>query len=304
MTYSLDVPGADRPPTPSTATTDEDGRLVVPFDPADEDGEYTLTFSSPGSAGGEMEDPVTFVAGDAVLGLTPLAGTAESGAEITYSGTLTVEGRPMADRDVDLAYTRGTEEAPGTEADAALLVGAARELAAEVATDDEGTFTVTVADVVEAGRPAETGGKLTVTARGLGDKIDATADFTHVVTPPTPTEPPTPTTTPTPTTAPTPTTPAPGKIVVALRLKGSDAGSESDRLRVRGPASVAGQKAKIHVRTPGGSWRVVKRVVLDDKGDASLTLRDTNGDRVTRYRVRLVPNRVAKAFTSGALRLR
>ena len=61
---------------------------------------------------------------------------------------------------------------------------------------------------------------------------------------------------------------------------------------------------RIHVRAPGGPWRAVKGVALDDTGDASLTLRDTNGDQVTRYRVRLVPNSVAKAFTSGQLRLR
>ena len=48
----------------------------------------------------------------------------------------------------------------------------------------------------------------------------------------------------------------------------------------------------------GGSWRAVKGVELDDAGDASLTVRDVNGDQVTRYRVRLVPNPVAKAFTS------
>ena len=31
----------------------------------------------------------------------------------------------------------------------------------------------------------------------------------------------------------------------------------TDRLKVRGPATVAGQRVRIHVRTPGGFWRVV-----------------------------------------------
>ena len=69
---------------------------------------------------------------------TPLPGKAAAGAEITYAGSLTVEGRPLADRAVDLAYTRGTEESPGKGADAALVVGAARELAGEVVTGTTG----------------------------------------------------------------------------------------------------------------------------------------------------------------------
>jgi hypothetical protein len=186
VTYSL-YRTVDGPSDPVTESTNEDGRLVVPFDPSAEDGEYTLTYSVPESADPDGEgatQSVTFVAGDAVLGLTPLAGTAPSGGAIGYEGTLTVEGQPLADRDVDLAYTRGTEQAPGTDADAALVIGAQRTLTGAATTDDDGTFTVTVGDVAEAGGPAESGGKLRVTV--LGDTIDATADFTQVVTPPTP----------------------------------------------------------------------------------------------------------------------
>ena len=282
LSYAL-YPSDGTAPEMTTATTDENGVLAVPFDPSGPDGEYTLDFTSPSSVEGG-DHTVTFVAGDAVLGLTPLAGTAPSGGRITYGGTLEVEGQPLAGRAVDLTYTRGTEQSPGTGADASLLVGDARSLAGQVTSDEDGTFSVTVADVVEAGGPGETGGKVTV--RVLGDALAATADFT-----------PAPVQTPPPTTTPTPDS---GKLVVKLRLKGKDTADGSDRLRVRGPESVAGLRTRIHVRRPGGSWRVAKGVDLDKTGDATVVLTDRNGDEVTRYRVRLIPNRIAEAFSSGA----
>jgi hypothetical protein len=300
VTYTLGLTG-DESIEPVTATTDGEGRLVVPFDPEWQDGEYTLAFTAPGSTGGADEEPVTFVAGDALLSMSPLAGTAPSGGTITYAGTLTVEGAPLAGRDIDLAFVRGTEQAPGTEADAGLLVDGHRVLAGETTTDRDGTFTVSVADAVEAGGPGETGGVLRVTARGTGDELTATAEFAPAPTTQTPTSTPTPTPTPAPTVTPTP---AAGKAVVELALTGADTRDGSDRLRIRGPRAAAGERIRIHVLTPGGFWRVLDGLDLDERGDATVVVPDLNGRKVTRYRVRLVPNPRVKAFTSRVLRLR
>lgn len=299
VSYSLHP--TDHGPTESTTvTTDENGRVVLPFDPAGPDGEYTLAFTAPETSSGEDLETVTFVAGDAVLGLTPTAGTAASGGQITYAGSLSVEGAPLADRVIDLTYARGTEQAPGTEADAALLLRGERTLEGATTSGSDGSFAVTVDDLKEAGSPAETGGKLTVVARGLGDRLDATAAFAApaptVVTPvPTPT-------TPIPTPPVVPTEDA-GKGRVELRLTGRNA-TRSDRLHVKGPASAAGERIRVHVLNARGHWRVIRKLRLDSDGDASLTVRDHNGNRVTRYRVRLLPNPRLFAFTSKVLRRR
>ena len=274
LEYTL-VREGQEPSAPTVVTTDADGRVVVPFDPTGPDGAYTLAFTSPASRGGRAQEPVTFVAGDAILGLTPTAGTVPSGGEITYVGTLTVEGRALPGRGIDLAYTRGTEQTPGTSADAGIVRGNARVLAGDVATDDSGRFSVTVGDLVETGGPGETGGRLKVTARNLGDTLDATADFTAAPV--------------VPTVVPPTTGDRADKVVVELRLKGADAGTTSDRLRIRAPRSVAGQEVRIHVRTARGTWRAVKERDLNRSGDASVRLVDRNGTRVTRYRVTARP---------------
>ncbi|NPD06958.1 hypothetical protein HN031_19970 [Nocardioides sp. zg-1308] len=288
ITYALQ-PSGQQSATPVEATTDAAGRLVVPFDAAGPDGAYTLAFSTPGSPADAAPELVTFVAGDAVLGLTPVAGTAPSGGRITYTGSLTVEGQPLPGRAIDLGYTRGTEQAPGTQADAGLVVGDGRALEGSLATADDGTFSVVLADPAEAGNPAETGGRLRVTARGLGDSIDATADFTAAapVTPVTP---------------PVGTDPVKGSV--SLRLTGSGSDTGADRLRVTGPATAAGERIRVHARVADGHWLVVRTLRLDRKGDASLTVRDRNGNRVTRYRVRLLPNARFTAFTSDTFRAR
>ncbi|GAA1918995.1 hypothetical protein [Nocardioides hwasunensis] len=305
VTYSVRAAGAE-PTAPTTVSTDLNGRVEIPFDPEAPDGEYVLSFTAPESAGGAEMTPVRFVAGDAELDLTPRAGTAPSGGRITYDGRLTVEGKPLPDHAIDLDYTRGTEEAPGTEADAALLVDGLRVLDAQTYSEDDGSFSVTVDDLAEAGGPAETGGRLTVATRDLGDLIEATADFTAAPdTTPTPT--PTPTATPAPVPTPTPTpTPVtdPAKATVTLRLTGTDAGPARDRLRIAGSTEVAGQKVRIHVKGARGHWRSVKTLRLDERGNADVTLRDRNGDAVTHYRVRLLPNPDSFAFTSKVLRLR
>ncbi len=299
VSYAL-YPTGEEQPDLVTATTDEDGRVVVPFDPTAQDGSWTLAYTSPGDAGGQPQAPVTFVAGDAVLGLAPAAGTAASGGQITWTGHLTVEGEALPGRDLDLAYTRGTEQAPGTAADAGILLGGERGLTGSATSADDGSFSVTVADAVEAGLPAETGGRLDVTARGLGDTVTATTDFTSGATVPTPTPTPTPAPTGTPTPAPAP---APVKGRVTIELRGSDAGAQTDRLRVDASAAAAGERLHVHVLTSTG-WRALRTFELDERGRASLTLRDHNGDAATRYRVRLTPNPRLYAATSPSLRLR
>lgn len=287
VTYAI-YPTGQRAPSPTEAQTDANGRLVVPFDPEGPDGIYTLEFTGPASAGGEDENAVSFTAGDAVLGLTPTAGTSPSGGQIDYTGTLSVEGKPLPGRTIDLAYTRGTEQAPGTEADAGIVAGAQRVLATEVATGADGTFTVVVGDAVETGGPAETGGRLRVSARVLGDAIDASADFTAAPVPTT-----TPTTTPTP-------TPAPPDV--RLRLAGSN-GIGADRLRITGPAAAAGESVEVWVKR-NGRWRSVRSLTLDSTGSVSTRVRDRNGDERTRYRVKLLPSTRVNAFTTKVLRLR
>ncbi|MEI5674954.1 MULTISPECIES: hypothetical protein [unclassified Nocardioides] len=262
------------PPALAQGSTDANGRLVVPFDPSGTDGEYTLAFTTPASAGGQPVEPVTFVAGDAVLGLTPVKGRAASGAEIRYAGTLSVEGEPLARRTVDLGYTRGTELVPGAQADAALLLDGARRLSGAVTTDTDGTFAVTVDDLAERGRPTETGGQLRVAARGLADRVDATADFGS------------------------------GKGTAKLRLAGSGNGARADRLRISGPPSVAGERVRVFARSSGGSWRPVKTLRLNDDGDTSLSVRDRNGSQVTRYYVKLLSSLRVTASKSNARRLR
>lgn len=294
VSYEL-RPSDAAPATRTTATTDADGRLVVPFDPSGPDGEYTLTFTGPAQLGTYDEEPVTFVAGDAVLGLTPPSGTATSGADIAYAGSLTVEGQPLPGRTIDLAYTRGTEQAPGTEADAAMLLGGGRVLTGATTTGADGAFSVTVDDLVDTGNPAELGGRLRADA--LGDSRESTADFT--AGPPAPvTAPPTPTTTPTtPTTTPTQ---AKGK----LTLTGSSARRGKDKLKVTGLPAAAGARVMIMAKAPGGKFHRVKVVTLGPTGKAKLKIRDRNGRTVTRYYATMQATTAVSGATSKVLRLR
>lgn len=277
--YSLHHAGTPAPEL-ETVATDADGRFVVPFDPSGPDGDQVLTFLPPPSPRDREETTVTFTAGDARLGLTPLAGTGTSGGTISYAGTLTVEGKALPGRTVDLAYARGTEQAPGTTADAGL--GSQRAVTSAVATAPDGTFAATVSDALETGNPAETGGRLTVSARGLGDSLTATADFAAGPAAPT-----------------TPTVDLPR---VKVGLKGSSTGAK-DKLRVSAPRAAA--RAKVELRAKiGTKWRVVKRARLDRKGDVTLAVRDRNGAQATRYRVVVQATDTVARSTSKVVRVR
>lgn len=277
VTYSLHPAGTPAP-APEVATTDADGRFVVPFDPSGPDGDYVLEFSTPSSAKDSELTTVTFTAGDAELGLAPRAGTGPSGGTIAYTGTLRVAGKPLRGRSIDLGYARGTEQAPGGLADAGL--GSQRALTGGVVTGADGAFAVTVTDAVETGAPAETGGRLTVTARGLGDAVTATADFA----------------------AGAQVAPSVDLPTVKVTLKGSSSGSK-DRLRVSAPRSAGGATVKVRAKI-GKKWRVVKRATLNRSGRATLTVRDRNGAKVTRYRVDVLATDDTARSVPKVIRLR
>ena len=190
-----------RPPSRPPSTTDETAGSWCPFDPAGQDGEYTLAFTSPGSTGRRRAGPGDLRRRRRGPRPHPARGHGRRpAAQITYDGTLTVEGLPLPGRDVDLAYTRGTEQAPGTDgrrrhrpaADSG--AGGCRRPPTRTAPSPSPSATSS-----RPAAPPRPAAGCTVTARGLGDTLDATADFTQVVTPTTPTDPPTTTPTPTPT---------------------------------------------------------------------------------------------------------
>lgn len=173
--YAVTAPGEETP-EPTTGTTDAEGRIVLPFDPSGPDGEYVVTFTEPASSGGSEVPGKEFVAGQAELELTPEAGTADPGGSIAYTGSLMIGGLPLVGRDVDLSYTRGLEAA-ASGADAGLVDGEEIVLDRTVTTDEEGAFSVTVADPAEAGDPSETGGHLHAEAGAADTEASATADF-------------------------------------------------------------------------------------------------------------------------------
>lgn len=267
VTYRVH-PTESSAPTFTTATTDSDGRLVVPFDPAGPDGSWTLEHAVTG------QYPVyrrsTFVAGDARLTLTPGAGRAASGGEIAYTGRLSVAGRPLAGRRVDLAYARGTELAPGAGADAGL--GSGRSLTASATTAADGSFTVTVDDPAEKGSPTEKGGRLTVTAPSAAATASASTTFGS------------------------------GKGAFRLRLTGTGRGGR-DKLDVVGSAGSRGERVRVLVQV-GRTWKTLRSARLDRRGRLRLSVEDRNGPRVTRYSARLLESARTRAARSGVEKLR
>lgn len=293
VTYSLHPKGTDAP-EPTTATTDAAGRVVIPFDPAGADGTYVLEVTKPESVGGGQRSPLELTAGDSTLTLTPDGtGTAASGGQITYTGTLSLDGHPLTDRSIDLTYARGTEAAPGTAADAGIVVGDDRVLATAATTDEDGEFSVTVADPVETGGPGEAGGILTATAPAADETDTATVSFTAAPVTPGPSGP-----------TPPPAAPVTAPATVKLKLTGSSKGRAADKLKVASAKTAAGQRVRVYAKTGKGGWKVVKTVRLDRAGRFSLKLKDHNGTKVTSYRVKLIPTAVVAASTSNVKRLR
>lgn len=281
------------PPAFTTATADGAGRVVVPFDAAGPDGSYTLDYTTPTSAPVVEEFSTTFVAGDSTLSLSPGLGSAASGGQITYTGSLIVGGKPLPGRKVDLSYTRGAELAPGLVADAG-MVGVGGALAGTVATAADGSFTVVVKDPAKSGNPAETGGRLSAAtatnvpsgsstlAGNAQESAASAADFTA----------------------------GPGVVpgvplvkTVKIVLKGKSKRGAADKLTVVTPASVKGEMVTISRKVGKGKWKKVVTRTLGASG-LKLRLKDPNGAKPVLYRATVIASTRVKTSTSKILKLK
>jgi len=265
--------GSTPPATFQTANTNAQGRVTVPFDPAGPDGQYTVDFD----IGGDSR-AFRFTAGDSTLSLSPAAGASSPGGQIGYTGTLVVAGRPLEGRRVQIGYKRGIELVPGTTADAGL--GTSRALSLTVGTDHTGAFAFLVDDAAEKPQAAETGGKLTLsTLPATGGTLSGNANETGSGT----------------------TAFGSKKGKAKVKLKGSDAGNK-DKLVVKGPDSVAGEKVKFY-RVVNGKLERIKTKKLGKKGDTVLKVTDSNGNGVTTYVVKLLSSDRVKGSKSKKLKL-
>ncbi|MCH1866075.1 hypothetical protein [Nocardioides sp. CFH 31398] len=267
-------------------TTDDTGR--VPVDPGtgvDPDlrrGVLEYRFPGDGFFGG-----TGFTTGQASLTLTPAEeGALPSGGARTWTGSLTLDGQPLAGRAIDLMYRRGVENVPGRDADAGLVTRDGIALSRRVVTRSDGGFGVEVTDVAERGDPAELGGRLTAATGETLPDADSTlsgdagasasdrVDFGS------------------------------GKGGVTLHRSGVGDGAGSDRVTVTGPRSVAGEKVRfVRVGAQGGRTELAVRR-LDAAGDRTLTFPDGNGTRTTTYVVELLESRRVRPTETEPLPLR
>ncbi|MBJ7358678.1 hypothetical protein [Nocardioides sp.] len=276
--YRLYPTGSTPPAGYQTATSDAQGRALIPFAPQGPDGSYTLDYHLPS----ESDQSVTFTAGDAGLAMTPANAEAAPGGQVAVTGTLSVAGTPLSNRRVAAAYTRGIELVPGTTADAALADGAARVLSLTSSTDPLGVVAYVVDDPAEKPQGAETGGKLglsTLAAAGAGVSLGGNPAETASLA----------------------TTFGSQKGKAKVKLKGSSAGAK-DKLVVKGPDSVLGERVKFF-RVVGGKLKSIKAKKLNKKGDTVLKVGDANGDAVTTYVVKLLPSDRVQGSKSKKLKL-
>jgi hypothetical protein len=290
--YRLYLAGTT-PPALTTATADSAGRVVVPFDAAGPDGSYTLDYTTPTGAPADEELSTTFVAGDSTLNLSPGLGSAASGGQITYTGSLIVGGKPLPGRKVDLTYTRGSELAPGLVADAGLL-GVGGALAGTVTTTADGSFTVVVKDPTKNGNPAETGGRLSAaTATNVAsgsstltgnaqESAVSSADFVA---------------------GPGGVPEVPPVKTVKIALKGTSKRGAADKLTVVTPASAKGERITISRKVGKGKWKKVVTRTLGASG-LRLRLKDPNGAKPVLYRATVVASDRVKTSTSKILKLK
>jgi hypothetical protein len=281
VTYSVHRTGTE-PTGYVTATPDAAGRVVIPFD-ASQPGTYTIDYGTPEGAPQAEQLSTTFTVGDSTLSLSPGVASARSGGSITYTGSLAVRGKPMPGRTIDLRYSRGTELAPGTGADAGF--GAGHALTATAVTDADGAFTVTVQDPAESGSPTETGGRLTATtanttasgdstlAGNAAESTTAAAEFGS------------------------------GKGHATVHLSGRGRKARADRLTVQASAGVAGARVVVYRQGRHHEWLRVAGADLDARNLATFTVTDRNGTRATRYRVTLRGTSRLQGTTSNTLRL-
>lgn len=254
--------------------TDEDGRITIPFDPtAVPSGTYTLMYSTPPGSPAPAFHTDDFVVGQAVLTLNPAKGKAASGGQITYTGSLKVEGEPVVGRQISLTYTRGKELVPGISADAGILASGIR-LTTAATTNAEGRFTVVIDDPAETGNPTETGGLLKAVATTAGASTTAGAEFGA----------------------------GPGRAVV--KLQGANNGRAADVVKVDGPPSVAGERVRLWRKIGKGKWTAVVVKTLDRNGDVRVSVPDKNGVAVTQYRVDLIASTRVQASSSNVLKVK
>jgi hypothetical protein len=282
VSYRIYPTGTTPPATYQTAIANNQGRAPIAFAPQGPDGDYTVDYH----LGADADKTVSFTAGDASLGLTPGSGAAAPGGEVTLKAALTVAGKPLPNRRVAAAYARGIELVPGQIADAALVNGATRVLSLLAETDPLGGFSVTVDDPAESSQAAETKGKLALSsiaasAGGISlagnpnESASAAIAFGS----------------------------AKGKAKV--KLKGKSAGNK-DKLVVKGPDSVAGEKVRFY-RVVNGKLRAIKASKksskLNKSGDTVLKVTDSNANGLTTYVVKLVTSERVKGSKSKKLRL-
>jgi hypothetical protein len=274
--YRLYPTGTTPPATYTTGTTDAQGRVPVTFSPAGPDGGYTLEFHQ----AADPDKTFVFTAGDSTLTLAPAAGVSSPGGQIGYTGTLSVAGKPLPGRRVDVTYSRGLELFPGHVSDAGLVSGAALVPSLVATTDAQGHVTFVVDDPAEKDQGAETGGALslsTLASAGTtvtgnpAEKASGTAAFGSK------------------------------KGKAKLKLTGSSAGAK-DKLVVKGPDGVAGEKVKFF-RVVAGKLVLIKTKELGKKGDTALKVADTNGAGTTTYVVKLVTSDQVKGSKSKKLNL-
>ena len=95
-------------------------------------------------------------------------------------------------------------------------------------------------------------------------------------------------------------TPGPG--TAAIRLRGTGNGSGADRLRVKGPATLAGETIKVFRLNARGKRVLVTVRTLNRYGDRpSIRVADENGRETTTYIVRLVGSERVTTFDTEPL---
>lgn len=286
VSYKLYPTSGPVPAAYTTGTTDADGFVTVAFDQAP--GDYTLLAHVTANPG-DPDASTTFTAGQATLVLNPRAepAPAAAGGQLDYVGRLTIDGRPLAGRKVDLAYKRGIEVVPGNTADAAMLVAGRRLLSTSVVTNQNGSFRVTVDDLAEKPQATEAGGVLAARtgatvatsdetlAGNAGAQDTSTTRFGTA-----------------------------GRGTAKIVLGGRGNGAADDVLKVTGPASLAGERVKVF-RTTGGKRVLVTTRRLNASGDQpALKVKDKNGAATTTYVVQLVASVRVQASTSNKKAIR
>lgn len=290
VSYKVYPSDEEAPAEYTTALTNDDGIAVIDFDATGAAGSYTVASVLTSQA--ETTDPQlrSFTTGEATMLLSPKASPVveAAGGQVDYFGRLLVEGEPLVGREVDLSYTRGTEAVPGNDADAGIVTPEGLALDATRTTNGNGSFRVTVDDLDETPQASEYGGMLaartvdmeaTDTSTIAGDAgagLDSGTVFGVA---------------------------EPGAAEV--RLRGTGNGRAADRLRVAGPATLAGETVKVFRLNANGKRVLVTTRTLNEFGDKpSIRVADDNGRALTTYVVRLVGSDRVMSYVAEPITLR